>query len=191
MKTEDPLREEENALIKRIRDGDAEAYRVLVERYQDLLLGFLFNLVKDRDMAQELAQEAFVKAYQGIRTFESRKDARFSTWLFTIARNAFFDLRRREKNRQAEEIREDMPEFRAEAAQDGHVEAARFRKALENGLDQMGDRMRATFELTLVQGFSYEEAAVIMKTPPHIVRYQVHRTREHLKTLLQSFLGTL
>ena len=166
MKIESPLREEENALIERIRRGDAESYRVLVERYQDLLLGFLFNLLKDRDMAREIAQEAFVKAYQGIRTFESRKDARFSTWLFTIARNSFLDLRRQGKRRMEEEIHEDMPEFRAEAGQDGHLQDARFRKVLETGLEQMGEKMRTSFELTMVQGFSYEETAVIMKTTP-------------------------
>lgn len=191
MKIESPLREEENALIERIRQGDAEPYRVLVERYQDPLVGFLYNLLKDRESAREIAQEAFVKAYQGIRKFESRKDARFSTWLFTIARNSFLDLRRQGKRRLEEEIHEDMPELRSEADQEGHVQDARIRKALEAGLGQLGEEMRTSFELTMVQGFSYEEAAVIMKTHPHIIRYRVHRTRVHLKSLLQGFMEGL
>lgn len=191
MKSESPLREEETALIERIREGNAEAYRVLVERYQDPLVGFLFHLIKDRDVAREIAQDAFVKAYQGIRTFENRMDARFSTWLFTIARNSFLDLRRRRKSRMEEEIHEDMPEFQAEAGQDGHLQDARFRELLEKGLKQVGEKMRTSFELTMVQGFSYEETAVIMKTSSHIIRYRVHRTREHLKSLLRGFVEVL
>lgn len=191
MKTEHPLREEEGALIERIRQGDAESYRVLVERYQDPLIGFLFNLLKDREAAREIAQETFIKAYKGIRDFESRKDARFSTWLFTIARNAFLDRRRQVKRRVEEEIHEDMPEFRAEAAQDGHVRDARIRQALEAGLERLGEKMRTAFELTMVQGFSYEEAAVILKTSAPIIRYRVHRTREHLKSLLKGFMEGL
>jgi len=188
MKTESPLREEESALIERIRQGDAESYRVLVERYQDSLTGFLFNLLKDRELAREFAQDAFVKAYQGIRGFESRKDARFSTWLFTIARNSFLDLRRLQKRRIEEEIQEDIPELTEEAWQDRDVQDARIRKALDAGLEKMGETMRSAFELTMVQGFSYEEAAVILKTKAPIIRYRVHRTREHLKSVLKGFM---
>lgn len=188
MNTDSPLREEENALIERIRQGDAEPYRVLVERYQDRLLGFLFNLLKDRELAREFAQDAFVKAYKGIRNFENRREARFSTWLFTIARNSFLDLRRREKRRIEEEVQEDMPELRIEAGQDSHVQDARIRKALDKGLGRMGEAMRTAFELTMVQGFSYEEAAAIQKTNVSVIRYRVHRTREHLKSLLKGFM---
>jgi RNA polymerase sigma-70 factor (ECF subfamily) len=188
MKTDSPLREEESDLIERIRQGDAESYRVLVERYQDSLMGFLFNLLKDRELAREFAQDAFVKAYKGIRNFENRRDARFSTWLFTIARNAFLDLRRREKRRIEEEVQEDMPELTIEAEQDRHVQDARIRKALDKGLGKLNEKMRTSFELTMVQGFSYEEAAVVLKTSVPVIRHRVHRTRVHLKSLLKGFL---
>lgn len=188
MKFDNSLREEENALIERIRQGDAESYRVLVERYQDSLVGFLFNLLKDRELAREFAQDAFVKAYKGIRKFENRRDARFSTWLFTIARNSFLDLRRLQKRRVEEEIQEDIPELRIEAEQDRHLQDARIRRVLDKGLRRMGENMRTAFELTMVQGFSYEEAAVILKTNVPNIRYRVHRTREHLKSLLKGFM---
>jgi RNA polymerase sigma-70 factor (ECF subfamily) len=185
-----PAREEERALLDRIAQGDVEAYGDLVLKYQDSLVTFLLNKVKDRALAEDLAQEAFLKAYQSLRTYEGRNHAGFGTWLFTIARNAAFDAVRRGKWKM-EEVDENMPAFRSEAPQEGHIRDARFRGVLENALAQLGEKFRACFDLTLVQGFTYEEAAEVLKTNPRNVRYMVNRTREHLKKRLSAFAGGL
>src|SRR6185436_14501479 len=108
--------EAEKACLQRICNGDAEAYAALVDRYQGPLISFIHNMVRNMDLAEDIAQETFLKAYKSIRTFEG-KHAAFSTWLFAIARNGCLDVLRRNKWK-AEEIDEEHPAFHAEAAQE-------------------------------------------------------------------------
>src|SRR5690349_25024247 len=72
-------------LVTRVCAGDAEAFRLIFERYSRPVISFTFDLVNDRALAEELTQETFVRAYRAIRTM--RKDTKLSTWLFGIARN--------------------------------------------------------------------------------------------------------
>lgn len=188
MQTSRPDPEGEIALIERIRCGDAEAYAGLVDRYQGPLIAFLFRMIRDRDAARDIAQDTFVKAYLSIRDFETRNQAAFSTWLFAIARNGCIDAMRKRK-RKFEEIREDHPALRAEADQIGHVQDGRFREALETGLIELGEKHRMAFELTLVQGFTYEETADIMKSNVGTIRSRVNRAREFLQKKLRHFPG--
>jgi RNA polymerase sigma-70 factor, ECF subfamily len=178
----------EKNLIERIRSGDAEAYAGLVDRYQGPLIAFLCHMIRDREAARDLAQDTFVKAYLSIRGFETRNQAAFSTWLFAIARNACLDAMRKRK-RKFEEIREDNPALRAEAGQPGHVRDGRFREELENGLARLSAKHRMAFELTLVQGFTYEEAAEIMKSKVGTIRSRVNRAREFLQQKLRDIYG--
>jgi RNA polymerase sigma-70 factor (ECF subfamily) len=184
MDTQNTTRDEEKAWLQRVCNGEAEAYAHLVERYQGALIGFIFNLVRNMDQAQDLAQETFLKAYKNIRGFDGA--ASFSTWLFAIAKNGCYDVLRRNKWK-SEEIDEEHPAFQAEAPQDGHVQGARFRKVLETGLSKLNADCRMAFELILVEGFSYDEAATILKTNSGTVRSRVHRARGHLQKVLKDF----
>jgi RNA polymerase sigma-70 factor (ECF subfamily) len=188
MQNDRPDPEREKILIERIHSGDAEAYAGLVERYQGPLIAFLFQMIRDREAARELAQETFLKAYVSIREYETRNQAAFSTWLFAIARNGCIDAMRK-RRRGFEAIREDHPAMRTEADQPGYVRDGRFRKELENGLTQLSVKHRMAFELTLVQGFTYEEAAGIMKSNVGTIRSRVNRAREFLQGKLRDFSG--
>lgn len=183
-----PDPEWEKKLIERVRCGDAEAYAGLVDRYQGPLIVFLYHMIRDREAARDLAQDTFVKAYLSIRSFETRNQAAFSTWLFAIARNGCLDAMRKRK-RKFEEIRDDHPALRAEACQPGHVRDGRFRKELESGLNRLSAKHRMAFELTLVQGFTYEEAAEIMRSNVGTIRSRVNRAREILQERLRDFTG--
>lgn len=180
--------EGEKALIERVRSGDTEAFTGLVERYQGPLIGFLSNMIRDEEAARDLAQETFVKAYTSIGSFETRNQAAFSTWLFAIARNACLDAMRSRKRRSGQ-IGSNHPELRVDTAQPGYPEAWHFRNALENALAKMGVKYRMAFELTLVQGFSFGETAIILKTNTETIRARVKRTRESLRKTLRHFRG--
>lgn len=86
----------ENEYIERILAGDSDAYRPLVERYQTGLIIHCENLLKNRDTAEDIAQESFIKAYQRLDSFDIQK-ARFSTWLYKIATNKCIDELRKQK----------------------------------------------------------------------------------------------
>lgn len=87
---------QENYIIQAVITGDTEQYRQLVERYQTGLIIHCENLVKNRADAEDIAQDAFIKAYQSLRTFNANK-AQFSTWLYRIATNKAIDHLRKSK----------------------------------------------------------------------------------------------
>ena len=180
--------EGEKALIERVRSGDTEAFSGLVDRYQGPLIGFLSNMIRDEEAARDLAQETFVKAYTSIGSFETRNQATFSTWLFAIAKNACLDVMRNRKRR-SEIIGSYHPELLMDAAQPRHLETWHLRNALENALAKMSLKYRMAFELTLVQGFSFGETAIILKTNTETIRARVKRTRESLRKTLGHFRG--
>ncbi len=180
----DPLWEVK--IIERILGGDSEAFSELVDRYQGPLLGFLRNMIQDRDAAQDIAQETFVKAFLAIREYEGRNNASFSSWLFTIARNACLDALRKRK-RKFEIFLEDGADVPENPGSIGEAERHQIKRMLEVALNHLGIKHRMAFELTLVQGFTYEEAAEIMQSNPGTVRSRVNHARTKLKEKLQFF----
>ena len=85
-------------LIARARRGDADAFRLIFERYTRPVISFIFYMVNERELAEELAQETFVRAYRGLDTFRGK--VKLSTWLFGIARNVAREaIRRRQRDR--------------------------------------------------------------------------------------------
>jgi RNA polymerase sigma-70 factor, ECF subfamily len=85
--------EEEEAAIKRVLDGETSAFSVIVERWQGPLINLAYRFCRDPERAEDMAQEAFLRAYRGLRSW--RRDAAFSTWLFALATNAYRDEMRR------------------------------------------------------------------------------------------------
>lgn len=95
---------QENEIIQSVIDGDQEHYRALVERYQTGLIIHCENLVKNRADGEDIAQEAFIKAYQSLKDFDPNK-AQFSTWLYKIATNKAIDyLRKKKRGVQTDDI---------------------------------------------------------------------------------------
>ena len=179
--------------MARIQRGDLEAYTQLVDRYQGPLLGFVFNLVRDRQLAQDLAQDVFLKAYKSIRNYEARDNATFSTWLFSIARNSCLDALRQGRWKH-EEISDEEPVFQITPSQTGHLNGVRFRQALEKSLGTLSVELRMAFELTLVQGLSYDDAAEYLeKAGGHVktalVMIKAHVSGEEARRRLKKADG--
>ena len=179
----------ENALIARILDGDTEAFAGLVERYQGPLLGFLKRMIRDPEAARDLAQDAFVKAFQSLDGYAGRNEAAFSTWLFAIARNSCLDWLRSRKRKATEKL-EDHADLLAPDAGDP-ARRLRIRMLMEGALREMNPVQRMAFELVLVEGFGYEEAAGIMGTSAGTIRSRVHRARELLQAKLRGLAAGL
>lgn len=99
---------DETQLINLTKNGEQDAYRKLVERYQTGLIIYCENILKDRDVAEDVAQEAFVRAYYSIRRFDETKGA-FSTWLYRIAMNLTRDYVRKHRNTVTVDELESLP----------------------------------------------------------------------------------
>ncbi len=177
--------------IARARRGDEEAFRLIFERYTRPVISFLFLMVKRRDVAEELAQETFVRAYRALSTL--REDARLSTWIFGIARNVARESLRRTRRDERQSIELDAPAAREVADQaptpDGQLLDKELNNAIGRSLMALDEDKRLVFTLKVYQQRSYEEIAEMTGFSMAKVRNDLHRARAEMRRRLQPFLG--
>ena len=168
-------------LITRVLvDDDQHAFGELVRRHQSAVRGLLRQLTRaDAALADDLAQEAFVRAYRNIRSF--RGEARFSTWLYRIAYNCFREHARRRK----EFVGIDEEQLRSE--HDPHVVDPGLRHDLMHALSLLPLHERTAVLLCCQNGLSHDEAARVLDIPLGTVKTNVLRGREKLKRTLAAW----
>jgi RNA polymerase sigma-70 factor (ECF subfamily) len=176
------------------RDGREAAYRELVRRYERPIFSLLFRMVRDRELAEDLSQETFVKALNAIDSY--RPEYKFSSWIFKIANNAAIDhLRRRELDTLSLEgsPHAETPEaVQATALQLGDrtenaldiVEAKELGAAIEEAIGRLRPEYRSCILLRHVEGLAYEEIAQTLDLPLGTVKTYIHRARNELRETL-------
>lgn len=172
--------------IEHVLSGERDAYRVLVGRYQKSLLRVAFAMVGDRDVAEDLVQDAFVRAYVNLARVGDR--GRFRVWLFSILRNRALD-HLKEKRRQDVSLSNDGVMRRAEATGRGGPnvsEQLALREALDDALARLSPPLREAFVLRHVEGFSLEETARLLGAGVSAVKMRIHRARSQLQEWLTS-----
>lgn len=167
--------------MARAREGDEAAFRALVERYQDRAFGLALRIVQSAEVAEDVAQEAFVRAWRGLPAF--RGDARFSTWLYRIVARRSFDaaatlkaLRERETGIEAAD------DVAAGGVRDDRAERAALRERLERLIARLPEEQRASITLFYYQDRSVDEVARILGLPPGTVKTHLHRARAALRS---------
>jgi RNA polymerase sigma-70 factor (ECF subfamily) len=178
-------------IVALARAGEEAAYRELVRRYERPLFSLLYRMVRDRELAEDLAQETFVKALNAIETY--RPEFKFSSWIFKIANNAAIDhLRRRELDTLSLEgsPHAETPEaIEATALQIGdrqespldEVEARELGGEIEAAIAKLRPEYRSCILLRHVEGRAYEEIAEILGLPLGTVKTYIHRARNELR----------
>jgi RNA polymerase sigma-70 factor (ECF subfamily) len=176
------------------RSGQEAAYRELIRRYERPIFALLFRMVRDRELAEDLAQETFVKALNAIDSY--RPEFKFSSWIFKIANNAAIDhLRRRELDTLSLDgsPHAETPEaMQATALQIGArqespldtVEAKELGSAIEAAIGTLRPEYRSCILLRHVEGRAYEEIAEILNLPLGTVKTYIHRARNELRQSL-------
>jgi RNA polymerase sigma-70 factor (ECF subfamily) len=179
---------DEAELIDRARNGDSESFGVLVERYQRRVVGVALAVVKNQDDATELAQETFVRAFENLKSFESRSS--FSTWLYRIAANLSIDFWRREgrhvilHGEDAQNEIERLPSLQGDSFKE--VSRNELSERLKKALDQLTPEHRAVILLREVEGLSYDEISETLQCPRGTVMSRLHYARNHLRMILQD-----
>lgn len=176
------------------RGGREAAYRELVRRYERPVFALLYRMVRDRELAEDLAQETFVKALNAIASY--KPEYKFSSWIFKIANNAAIDhLRRRELDTLSLDgsPHAETPEAtqatalqigaRQESALD-EVEARELGGAIEAAIGRLRPEYRSCILLRHVEGRAYEEIAEILDLPLGTVKTYIHRARNELRLAL-------
>jgi RNA polymerase sigma-70 factor (ECF subfamily) len=181
-------------VVLRARSGQEAAYRELIRRYERPVFALLFRMVRDRELAEDLAQETFVKALNAIGSY--RPEFKFSSWIFKIANNAAIDhLRRRELDTLSLDgsPHAETPEaMQATALQIGArqespldtVEAKELGGAIEAAIGSLRPEYRSCILLRHVEGRPYEEIAEILNLPLGTVKTYIHRARNELRQSL-------
>ena len=182
-----PVDESDERLMLRFRGGDARAFEALVRRHRTPLFSFLLRLTGDRGRAEDLCQDAFLRAVRASGEWEPR--ARVQTWLYAIARNLAVDEARRQAFRRAEPL--DAGAAAAapadDPAPDRAADAALVRPKLEAALAALPEEQREVFLLREYAGLRFHEIAEVTGTPENTVksrmRYALEALRERLAAL--------
>ncbi|MBI2920864.1 MAG: sigma-70 family RNA polymerase sigma factor [Planctomycetes bacterium] len=183
----DDLTDEQRMLM--IKFDNVEAFDALFRKHAPGLTGYLWRSCGDRDAAEDLVQETFLNLYRSRKTYEPT--ARFSTWLYTIARNACANrrvqgARERARTRRVAEERLRAGKDVAPAADGPHERAvaAEEDEALAAGLERLPERQREVLLLREVAGLAYEEIARVARMPMGTVKTELHRARRRLAEAL-------
>lgn len=171
-------------LMLRLGGGDMRAMRELVEKWQKPLINFFYRSVNSVHTAEDLAQATFVKIYKSAGTYEAK--AKFSSWLFLVARSVLISNFRKESVRPAEATApEDLP---AVADARDELAANDLERAFSEVVKTLPENHRTAILLLRQQQLSYEEIAEIMETSVQNVKTWIFRARQALRERLSVFL---
>lgn len=179
-------RESERQLISRARSGDACALRELVDLHKDRLFAFIWRMVRNHHDAEEVCQDAFLKAFASLETFCS--DYRFSTWLFTIGYRICLNRLRRKRPLTGEIDFTGLPAASDEtpSATAESEDAARLKGKVWEAVSRLSPPQRATVLLFYRHEFSCQEIGGVLELPVATVKSHLHRARLRLREMLES-----
>jgi len=190
-----PVPVEEMDLVKRVRDGDLTAYDELVRRYQERIYATVYHMTSNHEDANDLAQEAFIKAFQAIKSFKGGSS--FYTWVYRIAVNKTINFLKQRKNK-AQMSLDDL-DFNAEHDPDlvalvsektprREVVLKELQEKLNAAMQRLSEPHRLVVTLHDVQGMSHDEVAKVMDCNIGTVRSRLFYARQQLQAYLSDYL---
>lgn len=184
-------------LVLRCKEGDREAFDEIVTRYKDGIYNYISRMISNRDEVDDLAQEVFVRAYTGLRSF--RQDSNLRTWLYRIASNLCIDRYRRagierklvmpleqEDETGSREI--DLPDRTNDPQM--VCERTELQAHVQRALSRLPDKLRTTILLYDMEGLSYEEIAEALEVPVGTVKSRLFNARMQLRNWLKAYVET-
>ena len=192
---QEPALIEESVLVKRARKGDLGAYDDLVRRYQERIYATVYHMTSNHEDANDLAQEAFIKAFQALKSFKGGSS--FYTWVYRIAVNKTINFLKQRKNRLHMSL--DDLDFNAEHDPDlvslisektprREIGLAELQEKLNAAMQKLSEPHRLVVTLHDVQGESHEEIAKIMDCNIGTVRSRLFYARQQLQAYLSDYL---
>lgn len=186
-------------LVQRVRSGDQRAFKQLVERYQRKVYAVAFGMLKDREEARDVTQEAFVKVYKYLDHFKG--DASFYTWLYRITANVCIDVMRRKGTAKGDHV--EFDETQAQDTSEANLGALgsklgtnpqksvlrrELAEKIQEALQQVPEKHREILLLREVEGMSYEDLARTLEIPKGTVMSRLFHARLKVQKLLNEYL---
>ncbi|HWQ39423.1 MAG TPA: RNA polymerase sigma factor RpoE [Burkholderiales bacterium] len=190
-------REVDQQLVERAQRGDKQAFELLVAKYQRKLARLLSRFIRDPAEVEDVAQEAFIKAYRALPSF--RGDSAFYTWLYRIgintAKNYLVAMGRRAPTTtefEAEEAEnfEDGEQLRDLNTPEAELMSKQIAATVNQSMEELPEELRTAITLREIEGMSYEDIASVMNCPIGTVRSRIFRARETIAARLRPLLGT-
>lgn len=184
----------DQALVERVQGGDKKAFDLLVLKYQQRIMKVLSRYVRDHSEVQDLAQEAFIKAYRALPNF--RGDSAFYTWLYRIAINTAKNFVVAQGRRPPSDDIEatEAEQYDGESALKDYASPERetlrdeIKETVFKAIDELPEDLKMAITLRELEGMSYEEIAETMDCPIGTVRSRIFRAREAIDTQLRPLL---
>ncbi len=186
-------REEDTAMVKAVLDGDSTAYRGLVEKYQNRVYSMVYGMIRNREDARDLTQEAFVKAFNNLQSF--RLEASFYTWLYRIAMNVTIDFTRRRKRREVAGFEEGIASRDADGGIDEihhrespsrNLERKQLYARIMDALEKLPPDQKQVIILRELEHLSYREIAEVMGIPEGTVMSRLFYARKKMQKMLAA-----
>src|SRR5277367_2695439 len=184
------------ALMLRVKDGDLQAFEELVQKYKHPIVNVIFRMLHDLSEAEDLAQNVFVRVFQSAARYEV--SAKFSTWIFTIARNLCLNEIRRRGRHPAQSLESSQSEDEEHAPRqypDGKTFSPpqsflqkELEQKIQQALGELPEKQRLAIALCQEDELSYEEIARVLGCSLPATKSLIHRGRETLKAKLKPYL---
>ncbi len=190
-------RKVDQLLVERVQRGDKKAFDLLVEKYQRKLNRLLSRFIRDPAEVEDVAQEAFIKAYRALPSF--RGDSAFYTWLYRIAvntaKNYLVASGRRaptstQFNSEEAESFEEAHQLRHMNTPETEMMSKQIAATVNQTMEQLPEELRTAIALREIEGMSYEDIAAAMNCPIGTVRSRIFRARETIAEQIRPMLGT-
>jgi len=189
-KQKEPFVYTDEQLIARFQAGDENAYIELVNRYRDRLINFVFQFLGDREQSEDVVQDTMLKLY--VKKHYYREIAKFSTWIYTIARNlANTELRKRKRRKTTllsqmtrDERDYDLPAIQPETGQEVQSEFAE--KRIQAAIHALPEHFKTVIILRDIQELSYDDISSIVNVPLGTVKSRINRARLQLQVDLKD-----
>lgn len=186
------VKDRDGILIEQALKGDQKAYRELTERHRTAIFHIVYKIVRDRETANDLAQETFMKAFSSLASY--RSEYRFSTWLYKIAANCSIDFLRKKRiqalsldrtiNDESGSREMDVPDYSYHPERDLERKEQRF--SIKEAINSLPDKYREVIIYRHQDDKSYEEIADLLDIPLGTVKARIFRARELLKKKLKA-----
>ena len=178
-------------LVKRAKSGDYQAFDLLVLKYQSRLISTAFKFVKDVQIAEDIVQDSFIKAFNALESF--REDSSFYTWIYRITVNTSKNFLV-SKKRKSELLNSDLSEeasYEIEPVEtyspEDLLQATQLQKVITETIDQLGEDTRTALTLRELDGLSYEQIADVVNCPVGTVRSRIFRGREVIDEAISQY----
>ncbi len=184
------------ALMLRVKGGDMEAFEALVEKYKQPVINVMYRMIRDLDEAEDLAQNVFIRVFQSADRYQA--SAKFSTWVFTIARHLCLNEIRRRGRHPADSLESSQSENEDQPAkqyQDNRTFSppqaflhSELERKIQEAVSELPEKQRLAISLCQEDELSYEEIAEVLECSLSATKSLIHRGRETLKQKLKPYL---